>query len=267
MQGEGKMILEEPEEDQAYVADTSIPLRVLYQMLLDLYDNAYPIPFISFRKTFDKYMTVTKNNLIDSIVLLIYGAGKIKHIGTGEEMITVDRLKGEVNYPEDVKEVHSPFYRFIDGDEEVRIGYDYAVVIDFVDYDSDNGVMKMDEVIESDDKKDKVIPHFGMLIDPCDMVLSFEFPEGRHNVIDLKKYSFVSTMDGGKLYDTNGLREIKLQPVPKDCIGIKSYADDKERVFITELEDGKQFCYDTKYSRFDLISDCGSIIRTYVAGA
>ena len=271
MQEPGKMVIEEQEEDQAYVADTSLPLRTLYQMLLDLYDNAYPIPFIAFRRTFDRYMKVTKDNLIDAVVLLIYGAGSIKHIGTGEETISVDRIRDETNYPEDVKEVHSPFYRFIDGDDEVRIGYDYAVVMDFIDHENKEireSKLDMEELIETYEKiKTRVLPRFPMLINPCEMKLEFEFPEGKYSIVDLKNFRFTTVMKEGKLYDLDGKREIELQPVPAGCVGVKSYLYDEERTFITILDDGKQFCYDTRYSRFDLISEDGTVDRSYVVGA
>ena len=267
MQNQSGIVIEEQEEEQSYVEETSRPLRTLYSLLLDIYENAYPIPFITFRKTFDKYMKATKKNIIDAIVLLIYGAKNITHIGTGDESISIDRIRGETNFSEDIKEVKSPFFRFISGGDEIRIGYDYSVVIDYIDSEEVNmkqSIEDVEKLIEGEDPiKNKTIPRFFIMIDPSETTLQFEYPEGRFNKIDIKNTSFVTHLTGEK-YDLSEAKEISLQPVPDGCVGVKSYLLESERTYVTELEDGNQFCYDTRYARFDLIHEDGTIIRNYI---
>lgn len=258
----------EPTNEQSYVQETSLPLIVLYHLLIDLYDNAYPIPFIDFRRIFDRYMKATKGNLIDTIVLLIYGAGSIKQIGTGSEEISVERLvEGRDRYGEDVKMVRSPFYRFIDMDDEIRIGYDYAVVIDFIDHDAElteNPSTDVNELIESDETiKTRTIPRFPIYINAVTGDILFDFNETTHVMINVHDMKFVvkTKADQYKLDDST---EIALQPVPKDCIGIRSVVLKDQRVIVTELDNGTQFCLNAEHNRFEIIEPTGNAQYEYI---
>ena len=254
--------------EQSYVQETSVPLRILYQLLIDLYDNAYPIPFIEFRRVFDRYMKATKDNLIDAIVLLIYGAGSIKQIGTGTEEIAVERLlEGREKYGEDVKTVRSPFYRFIDMDDEVRIGYDYATVIDFIDYDNESTEQPsadVAELIECDERiKTRVLPRFPMYINHVTGDILFDFNEMTHVAINVYKMKFI-VKTTGQQYDLSESTEIALQPVPKDCIGLQSVCLNDKRIIVTELDNGTQFCLNTEHQRFEIIESTGNVQHEYL---
>ena len=258
----------EPPAEYSYVQETSLPLRVLYQLLIDLYDNAYPIPFIEFRRVFDRYMKATKDNLIDVIILLIYGAGEIKRIGTGTEEISIERLiEGRDKYGEDVKTVCSPFYRFIDMDDEVRIGYDYATVIDFIDHEyesTEQPTTDITELIESDDVvKTRKLPRFPMYINAVSGDIMFDFNESTHVIINIHDMKFIvkTRAEQYKLIDST---EIDLQPVPKGCIGIHSVVLSDPRVIVTELDNGTQFCLNAEHNRFEIIEPTGNAQYEYI---
>lgn len=260
----------EPTNEQSYVDETSVPLRVLYQMLVDLYDNAYPIPFIDFRKTFDRYMKVTKDNIIDSIVLLIYGAKDIKKIGTGSEDISVDRLvEGRDRYGEDVKTVRSPFYRFISIDDELRIGYDYAVVIDYIDHSkdqNDQALPEISEVVESTDTiKTRILPRFSTYINHDKGDIIFDFAENVLGMINVKDMKFVVKLKRPQ-YKLDDITEIDLQPLPKDCTGVRSVVINGSRIIVTELDNGAQFCYNAEHCRFEIIEESGCAQHEYIIG-
>lgn len=253
---------EEHNGTNAYVDETSIPLRRLYQLLVDVYENAYPIPFIDFRKTFDRYMQATKNNLIDAIVLLSYGAKDIKKIGTGTEDIAVERLhEGREQYDENTKTVRSPFYRFIDMDDEIRIGYDYADVIDFIDHSKDNQPETPDninDVVESDTIiKTHTIPRFPVYINAEEGLIIFDFKDKYRVIIDVKKMKFIVSLRGEQ-YDLSNSTEIELQPVPKDCSAKRSVLLNTSRVIVTEMENDTQFCFNAEHSRFEIIDSIGN---------
>lgn len=258
----------EPTAEQSYVQETPLPLRVLYQLLIDIYDNAYPIPFIDFRRIFDRYMKATNGNLIDVIVLLTYGAGNIKRIGTGSEDISVERLiEGRDKYGEDVKTVRSPFYRFIDMDDEIRIGYDYAIVIDFIDHDNDSTEQPstdVNELIESDDAvKTRTIPRFPMYINAVAGDILFDFNETTHVMINVHDMKFVVKTKAER-YKLNDSTEIDLQPVPKGCIGLRSVVLSDHRVIVTELDNGTQFCLNAEHNRFEIIEPTGNAQYEYI---
>lgn len=256
------------EDYDEYVKETSAPLRTLYQLLVDLYDNAYPIPFIDFRKVFERYMKATKKNIIDSIVLLIYGAKDIKHIGTGTETISVDRLvSGRERYSEDVKEVHSPFYRFIDMDDEVRIGYDYATVIDFVDHSSTQSTETGDvsSLIEADETiKTRVIPRFSMYINPDTGDITFVYKE-RLVELNIAKKTFIVKCKQNQ-YPLENVIDIEIQPVPKDCTAVKSVVINDTRIIVTVLDNGTQFCFNAEHGRFEIITEGGDCQYEYISG-
>lgn len=258
----------EPSAEQSYVQETSLPLRVLYQLLIDLYDNAYPIPFIEFRRVFDRYMKATKDNIIDTIVLLIYGAGEIKRIGTGTEEISVERLvEGHDKYGEDVRTVRSPFYRFIDMDDEVRIGYDYANVIDFIDHEqesSEQPTTNIAELIESDDViKTRKLPRFPMYINAVSGDIIFDFNETALVMINVHSMKFVVKTKAEK-YKLDDSTEIALQPVPKDCIGLRSVVLKDSCIIVTELDNGTQFCLNAEHNRFEIIEPTGNAQYEYI---
>jgi hypothetical protein len=257
-----------PPEGQSYVDETSIPLRTLYQLLVDIYDNAYPIPFIDFRKTFDRYMQATKNNLIDAVVLLIYGAKDIKRIGTGTEEISVERLQSErEKYSEDIKTVRSPFYRFIDTDDEIRIGYDYAMVMDYIDYSKDSVAetpADINDVVESESIiKTRTIPRFNTYISPVTGDIIFDFSEERMGMINVKDMKFAIALKTDR-YKLDDITEIDLQPVPKGCSAVKSAVINGSRIIVTELEDGGQFCFNAEHRRFESISPTGNARYEYI---
>ena len=258
----------EPVESQSYVDETSVPLRTLYHLLVDIYDNAYPIPFIDFRKTFDRYMQATKNNLIDAVVLLIYGAKDIKKIGTGTEEIPIERLQsGHEEYGEDVKTVRSPFYRFIDSDDEIRIGYDYAEVIDFIDHSNDSvneTPADINDVVESENViKTHIFPRFPIYINSDLGLIMFDYTDRYSVMINVKTMKFV-VRSKGELYALTDVTEIMLQPVPKGCTAIKSVVINGSRIIVTEMDNGAQFCFNAEHNRFEIIEPTGSVQWEYV---
>lgn len=264
----------EPTNEQSYADETSVPLRVLYQMLVDLYDNAYPIPFIDFRKTFDRYMKATKDNIIDTIVLLIYGAKDIKKIGTGSEDISIERLvEGRERYGEDVKTVRSPFYRFIAMDDELRIGYDYAVVIDYIDHGKEHGndnndqaMPELSEVVESNDIiKTRILSRFSTYINHDKGDIIFDFAENVLGMINVKDMKFVVKCKQPQ-YKLDDVTEIELQPLPKDCTGVRSVVINGARIIVTELDNGAQFCYNAEHGRFEIIEESGCAQHEYIMG-
>ena len=260
-------VQEESTEIQSYVKETSVPLRVLYQFLVDLYDNAYPIPFIDFRKTFDRYMKATQNNIFDAIVLLIYGAKDIKKIGTGTEEISVNRLvEGREKYSEEVKTVKTPFYRFIGMDDEIRIGYDYATVIDFIDHTNEttDQVENINDVIESDDiVRTRVIPRFPMYINTATGAIIFDFNDSTTGIVNVKDMKFIIKTKGTK-YELTDITEIEIQPVPKDCSAIRSVVINGNRIIVTELDNDMQFCYNAEHMRFEIIDNVGNVQYEYI---
>ncbi len=258
----------ESTESQSYVDETSVPLRILYQLLVDIYDNAYPIPFIDFRKVFDRYMQATANNLIDAVILLIYGAKDIKKIGTGTEEIPVERLQsGRESYCEDIKTVRSPFYRFIDMDDEIRIGYDYADVIDYADHSKDSATetsMDINDVIESDATiKTHVFPRFPIYINSEAGLILFDYTDKFTVTINVKDMKFV-VRSRGEQYSLTDVTEIPTQPVPTGCNAIRSVLLNGSRVIVTELDNGTQFCYNAEHNRFEIIEPTGSVQWEYV---
>ena len=253
---------------QSYVDETSVPLRTLYQVLVDIYDNAYPIPFIDFRKTFDRYMQATKNNLIDVVILLIYGAKDIKKIGTGTEEISIERLQtGREEYSEDVKTVRSPFYRFIDMDDEIRIGYDYAEVMDFIDHSKDSvaeNPADINDVVESESIiKTHVFPRFPIYINSDLGLILFDFIDKYTVTINVKTLKFI-VRSNGEQYNLSDVTEIALQPVPKGCTAIKSVLINGSRIIVTEMDNGAQFCLNAEHNRFEIIEPTGLVQWEYV---
>lgn len=253
---------------RSYVDETSVPLRTLYQLLVDIYDNAYPIPFIDFRKTFDRYMQLTKNNLIDAVILLIYGAKDIKKIGTGTEEISVERLQsGREAYNEDIKTVRSPFYRFIDMDDEIRVGYDYAEVMDFIDHSKDSVAetpADINDVVESESIiKTHIFPRFPIYINSDLGLILFDYTDKYTIMINVKTLKFI-VRSKGKLYDLSDVTEIDLQPVPKGCTAIKSVVINGSRIIVTEMDNGAQFCLNAEHNRFEIIEPTGSVQWEYV---
>ena len=258
----------EEHNTDAYVEETSVPLRLLYQLLVDIYENAYPIPFIDFRKTFDRYMQATRNNLIDAIVLLSYGAKDIKKIGTGTEEIAIERLhEGREQYDENTKTVRSPFYRFIDMDDEIRIGYDYANVIDFIDHSKEDQPeipCDINEVVESDTTiKTHTIPRFPMYINAEDGLIIFDFGDKYLVTINAKDMKFIVSLRGEQ-YDLSNVTEIDLQPVPKDCVAKRSVLLNTARIIVTEMENDTQFCFNAEHLRFEIIDSIGNTRWEYV---
>ena len=253
---------------KSYVDETSVPLRTLYQLLVDIYDNAYPIPFIDFRKTFDRYLQATKNNLIDAVILLIYGAKDIKKIGTGTEEISVERLQsGREEYGEDVKTVRSPFYRFIDMDDEIRIGYDYAEVMDFIDHSKDSideTPADINEVVESESIiKTHIFPRFPIFINSDMGLILFDYADKYTVMINVKTLKFI-VRSKGEMYDLSDVTEIDLQPVPKGCTAIKSVVINGSRIIVTEMDNGAQFCLNAEHNRFEIIEPTGAVQWEYV---
>ena len=253
---------------RSYVDETSVPLRTLYQVLVDIYDNAYPIPFIDFRKTFDRYMQATKNNLIDAVILLIYGAKDIKKIGTGTEEISVERLQsGREEYGEDVKTVRSPFYRFIDSDDEIRIGYDYAEVIDFIDHSNDSVAetpADINDVVESENViKTHVFPRFPIYINSDLGLILFDYTDKYTVMINVKTLKFI-VRSKGERYNLTDVSDIELQPVPKGCTAKKSVLINGSRIIVTEMDNGAQFCLNAEHNRFEIIESTGSVQWEYV---
>ena len=253
---------------QSYVDETPVPLRTLYQVLVDIYDNAYPIPFIDFRKTFDRYMQATKNNLIDVIVLLIYGAKDIKKIGTGTEELPIERLQsGRESYGEDVKTVRSPFYRFIDMDDEIRIGYDYAEVMDFIDHSKDSATetsVDINDLVESDATiKTHIFPRFPIYINSEVGLILFDYTDKFTVAINVKDMKFV-VRSKGERYSLTDVTEMAIQPVPKGCNAIRSVLINGSRIIVTELDNGTQFCYNAEHNRFEIIEPTGSVQWEYV---
>ena len=260
--------MEDNETGKSYVDETSVPLRTLYQLLVDIYDNAYPIPFIDFRKTFDRYMQVTSNNLIDTVILLIYGAKDIKKIGTGTEEMPTERLQsGRESYGEDVKTVRSPFYRFIDMDDEIRIGYDYAEVIDFIDHSKDSvdeTPADINDVVESESIiKTHVFPRFPIYINSDLGLILFDYTDKFTVAINVKDMKFV-VRSKGERYSLTDVTEIETQPVPKGCNAIRSVLINGSRIIVTELDNGTQFCYNAEHNRFEIIEPTGSVQWEYV---
>ena len=229
-------------EKEQYAYSASIPLKILYIMLTDMYKQNYPIKFIDFRETFNKYMKLTNNTLIDSVILMIYGADDISKIGTGEEEIAID---GHIE--------KSPFWRFFQGDKEIRIGYDYACVLDFNDSTDNNNINE----IKSDDNTDLVetdkdvyhIENFSISINLDKNILLWNYHE-KYYQIDLINQKFIVETTS-KLYDITLGEEIETQPVPKGCVAKNSIQiGDK---IVTVLEDGNHFVYNPSHSSFDTI--------------
>jgi hypothetical protein len=259
---------EDNETGNSYVDETSVPLRTLYQLLVDIYDNAYPIPFIDFRRVFDRYMQATSNNLIDAVILLIYGAKDIKKIGTGTEEIPVERLQsGRESYGEDVKTVRSPFYRFIDMDDEIRIGYDYAEVMDFIDHSKDSTTetpADINDVVESDTAiKTHVFPRFPIYINSEAGLILFDYTDKFTITINVKDMKFV-VRSKGERYSLTDVTEMSTQPVPIGCNAIRSVLINGSRIIVTELDNGTQFCYNAEHNRFEIIEPTGSVQWEYV---
>lgn len=275
--------------NENYARETSIPLRKLYFMLLDLYDGEYPIPFYEFRRVFDKYMRVTRNCLVDSLILLIYGAGKISKIATDEEEITSDRfqevpennsnkessenMNEEKEIPVQTKEIvkhKSPVWRFIQDETEIRIGYDYAVKLNIPigenpDEENKNTTdeNKSDEInsLIGIDEKKFVIPDIEFYIDNHKNKL-FWIMNHRECEIDLETYHLECRFYGKTIPIDEKFKEIEVQPVPEGAIAKKSYKSDK--IIVTELENGDQFCCCPLGGYFDTIySKSGLIVRTY----
>lgn len=244
------------EED--YALQASIPLKTLYIMLLDIYDGYYPIPFIEFRETFDKYLKITKNNLIDSIILLIYGIKFIEKVGTGEEDISVDRIKDN-KYDQSIKYVRSPFYRFIANNTEIRIGYDYAIILDYIDGINDSDTInkkfnEIEELVEQDVDNTYKISRWKIHIDVKNMRLEWKNDTICY-IIDITNSKFTTIFYGEK-YDNTVGTVMELQAVPKNCIGIESRLINND-IIVTFLESGDQFCYIPKKDAFDMIyTDC-----------
>ena len=260
--------MEDNETGNSYVDETSVPLRILYQLLVDIYDNAYPIPFIDFRRVFDRYMQATSNNLIDAVILLIYGAKDIKKIGTGTEELPIERLQsGRESYGEDVKTVRSPFYRFIDMDDEIRIGYDYAEVMDFIDHSKDSATetsVDINDVVESDATiKTHVFPRFPIYINSEVGLILFDYTDKFTVAINVKDMKFV-VRSKGERYSLTDVTEMATQPVPKGCNAIRSVLINGSRIIVTELDNGTQFCYNAEHNRFEIIDPTGSVQWEYV---
>ena len=260
--------MEDNETGNSYVDETSVPLRILYQLLVDIYDNAYPIPFIDFRRVFDRYMQATSNNLIDAVILLIYGAKDIKKIGTGTEELPIERLQsGRESYGEDVKTVRSPFYRFIDMDDEIRIGYDYAEVMDFIDHSKDSATetsVDINDVVESDATiKTHVFPRFPIYINSEVGLIIFDYTDKFTVAINVKDMKFV-VRSKGERYSLTDVTEMATQPVPKGCNAIRSVLINGSRIIVTELDNGTQFCYNAEHNRFEIIEPTGSVQWEYV---
>lgn len=260
--------MEDNETGNSYVDETSVPLRILYQLLVDIYDNAYPIPFIDFRRVFDRYMQATSNNLIDAVILLIYGAKDIKKIGTGTEELPIERLQsGRESYGEDVKTVRSPFYRFIDMDDEIRIGYDYAEVMDFIDHSKDSATetsVDINDVVESDATiKTHVFPRFPIYINSEVGLIIFDYTDKFTVAINVKDMKFV-VRSKGERYSLTDVTEMATQPVPKGCNAIRSVLINGSRIIVTELDNGTQFCYNAEHNRFEIIEPTGFVQWEYV---
>lgn len=221
----------------------TVPLKTLYLMLIDMYENAYPIPYIRFREVFDKYMRLTKDNLIDAVVLMIYGVdSELMEYGTGEEDISVERIRNST-YAEEVKTVRSPFYRFLSKDEEIRIGYDYARVEQQAD--------AVDEDAIETDEKNKKFPNVFVSIDPEACYLEWVY-NNRKFEIDLKNQFFRSFYYGER-YDLTDATPMENQPSPEGTTVKTSYRL-KDRI-VSELTDGRQFCFLPDYFAFDMIVD------------
>ena len=260
--------MEDNETGKSYVDETSVPLRTLYQLLVDIYDNAYPIPFIDFRRVFDRYMQATSNNLIDAVILLIYGAKDIKKIGTGTEELPIERLQsGRESYGEEVKTVRSPFYRFIDMDDEIRIGYDYAEVMDFIDHSKDSAdetPADINDVVESESIiKTHVFPRFPIYINSDLGLILFDYTDKFTVAINVKDMKFI-VRSRGEQYSLTDITEMPTQPVPKGCNAIRSVLINGSRIIVTEMDNGTQFCYNAEHNRFEIIEPTGSVQWEYV---
>ena len=158
----------------------ALPLRKLYIAIMDIYDeNEYPIAFPKFYDVFMKHMKFTRNNIIDSVVLLLYGLEEIDKFGTAEEQISIERIKDYKKKGDETTRI-SPIFDFFTKPAHVRIGYDYA------------GIIKNNEEIpiETDENIFKS-PDFEIDIDPIEYVLKFYYNE-KYFIFNLKTYEFKS---------------------------------------------------------------------------
>lgn len=195
----------------------SLPLRKLYISIIDIYgENKYPISFPNFYDVFMKHMKFTRNNIIDSVVLLLFGIDEIDKFGTGEELIDVDRIK---NYEkkDDEKTRISPIFDFHTKYGKIRIGYDYA------------GLLKEnDEIPIESDKVDFKCPNIDIDIDPEKYILKF-CSNNKYFVLDLKNNDFKSffeleTQEFKRLSENANLKLMdKVLPAPEGFEVKKSF--------------------------------------------
>jgi hypothetical protein len=154
-------------------------------------------------------------------------------------------------------------------DDEVRIGYDYATVIDFIDHDNETTETPstdIAELIESDESiKTRTIPRFPMYINAVTGDILFDFNETTHVIINVHDMKFVIKTKGER-YDLNDSTEIELQPVPKDCIGLRSVVLKDSHIIVTELDNDIQFCFNADHKRFEIIEPSGSTQYEYILG-
>jgi hypothetical protein len=68
-------------------------------------------------------------------------------------------------------------------------------------------------------------------------------------------------------YKLDDSTEIALQPVPKDCIGLRSVVLNDRRVIVTELDNGTQFCFNAEHNRFEIIEPTGNAQFEYIMSA
>lgn len=247
----------------------SIPLKELYILLSDMYID-YPIKFMDFRYYFEKYMKLTNKQLIDAIILLIYGATDIKQIGTGEEDMIVTENDKEMIHK-------SPFYRFIQDNKEIRIGYNYATILDYSpgektkkdderNPEEKQKELEHEEILEeiaeeNTDKKRFRIKKFDIYIDLENKIISwvYNYPKRNSNENTEKRIYNINLVNKNlimlknhPLYDVSDGTIIETQPVPKELVAVKSYK--KNNKIITVLNDENQFVYLPNKLCFEIIS-------------
>lgn len=242
-------------QQQTELQPIKIPvcLRRLYLMLLDMYDNNYPIPFIEFKEKFDLYMKLTKNNIIDSVILLIYGIYTLEKIGKDEEFIEIIELdeKGKEK-PKDPKtltaakpkKVLTPFYVFTSQQGKIVIRYDYAYAI------PPENFAEIIEEGEDNARKIKPVDEFKIFIDPRKKIMNWAF-NNKYFEINAEKHFFKSIQNGAELYEVEPLKLIQTQAAPRGETAVRSYTND--RYVVTELKSGNQFIYHYATSNADLI--------------
>lgn len=222
----------------------SLGISRLYLMLQDIYENKYPLTVIEMMKAMKSYLEDL--TIIDSLILLIFGAKTVKEFSSDFDDIPKERIADKEDSQDET--FKCPKYKYITDAGTVIIGYDYAFNLKSLNNDIIDG-----NIFQS--------IHLNIFINVKEQSFKFIYNNieyyinsNTHEMISISKFIIPNNNDLNKLFDiSDKLNEIENDNTFKTFNNEhidKTYSDDdlflittNENTYYIIYKDTHNLCY------------------------